>query len=288
VDPAEVAAAVIIDRSGALARTQVIPALQRQRGNIERSFEPIVRQISAYAPLSNRILHLANSAWFGGGMKVQTVEEAFRRLGVNDFCKAALAGALRYGLTHPARADDEAWWQHSETVAHLGEMVSQHLQPDLMEAAFQAGLLHDCAVPLLRRGVADYEYLAKDALAHGPEGIEMERACNGTDHATLGAALALAWGFSPAQAAAVRWHHSRSLAAGGLAEARPLLACLLLAKRVQAWNSAALRGFFPTPAEQSLAAEMAAVFVTTPRQLSEVMAELVSIYRLRQQHRDSR
>jgi HD-like signal output (HDOD) protein len=177
----------LIEQTGILRTTQIICDLNLERDREQSTFESVLLAIAKDEPLATRVIQLANSAWFGGRVKVDSVDVAFGRLGNKDFYKAAMGAALRFGLGEGT--ESSRWWEHSESIAHLCEMVAQHLNPDLIEISFQAGLLRDCAVPLMTRHVTDYGYLADEALGFAPGSMEMETECNHMDHCTLGAVL---------------------------------------------------------------------------------------------------
>lgn len=282
LDPSQNHAIQLIERSGILARTQIIADLNVERDKDQNTFEKLLAEIANDEPLATRVIHLANSAWFGGRVKVESVEVAFGRLGIKDFYKAAMAAALRFRLDEAT--EHSKWWQHSETIAHLCEMVAQHLNPELVEPAFQAGLLRDCAVPLMIKHVADYSYLANEALGFASASIEIETECNQTNHCVVGTELVAAWKFPQTHRAAVQSHHAQSLSGAKTPEAKQTLAVVLMAERVEGWSKIPDTVFFAGPEEDALRSEIARAFAITTETVDDTMAEMLRLYRLRQSH----
>lgn len=272
-------AAGIIEKSGVLARAAIIADLNAEKEKDQSTFDQVIASIQRDAPLTHRVLHLANSAWFGGLVKVSKVEDAFGRLGVRDFYKVSVAAALRFHLGDGA--ENERWWQESESVAHLCEMTAQQLNPALVEAAFFAGLFRDCAVPLMRKHVLDFNYLVDDAMGFDPTSVEVELECNQTDHAIVGALLVSALKFPPVYSVAVRHHHARTLAGAETDEARQLLSILLLGARVQAWAGKGIAAFHEDAAEEALQSEIALAFRITKQAVNDVIVEMIALYQLR-------
>lgn len=275
----EQVAARILDQSGALDRAAIIGDLNVEKDKEQSTYEQVIAAIQRDGPLTQRVLHLANSAWFGGRVKVSKVDDAFGRLGVKDFYKVSVAASLRFHLGDGA--ENERWWQEPETMANLCEMTAQQFNPALVELAFHAGLFRDCAVPLMRRHVLDFSYLVNDAMGFDPASTEVELECNQTDHAIVGALLVGSLKFSPSIVTAVRHHHARTLAGADTEEARQLLSALLLAARIQAWAGRGIAAFHEDPAEESLQSEIAVAFRLTKQAVNDVIVEMIELYQLR-------
>lgn len=279
---AQAVAMQLLQKSGVLERAQIIADLNAEKLNEQSTFQQVIAAIQADEPLAKRVIHLANSAWFGGNVKVNKVAEAFGRLGTTDFYKASVAAALRYHLGDGQ--ESSLWWQESETIAHVCEMTAFQLNPALVEAAFFAGLFRDCAVPLMARHVVDYAYLVQDALGFSPGSIEVELECNQTDHCTVGAALVRALKFPAIYADAIQHHHAQTLSAAESEEARQLLAILLLGKRIDAWSDKDIIAFYSEPSDAALMSEIAIAFRLSKGALDDVVVEMLRLYGLRRAH----
>lgn len=275
----EIVAMKLIEQSGALGRAGIIADLNVEKDKEQSTYEQVIASIQRDEALTKRVLHLANSAWFGGQVKVNKVADAFGRLGVKDFYKASVAASLRFHLGDGA--ENDRWWDASESVAHLCEMTAQQLNPGLIEPAFFAALFRDCAVPLMRKHVTDYAYLADDALGFDAASVEVETECNQTDHATVGSLLVGKLKFPTIYAEAIRHHHARTLAGVESEETRQLLSILLLGKRIEAWADRGIAAFHEDPAEEALQGEIALAFRVTKQAVNDVIVEMLELYQLR-------
>lgn len=271
-----------IDRSGVLKRTSVIATLNAEVARPDTNFENILALINADPAMSRRVIDVANSAWFGGRIKVEEVETAIVRMGVKEFYRVVLFAALKAGLA--GGRGESAWWAHVENVARDCELMARCLARDLAPQAFLAGLLHDYAVPLMIRRLPDYVTLSDDALgcAMGIEARENRRFQ--TNHCAIAATLTTAWQFSPVLGEVVRRHHQGALSGIADDETRRLLALLLLTERLDSMCRQLISVMFGESKDETLLLEIADTLEVTREKINEVLAEVTRLYRLRQSH----
>jgi len=271
-----------IEQSGVLKRTRVIVVLNGELARPDSTFENILALINTDPAMRQRVIDVANSAWFGGRLKVETVESAMVRMGMKEFYRIVLFAGLKAGLG--GGRGESAWWAHVENVARDCELMARCLARDLAMPAFLAGLLHDYAVPLMTKRLPDYAAMSEQAMAFTPgiEARENRPFC--TNHSAIGAAIAGAWQFSPALVEVVRCHHEQSLAAVTGDEARRLLALLLLTERLDSMCRHLISVMFGESREEALLQEIASTLEVTREKINEVLAEVARLYRLRQSH----
>ena len=147
--------------------------------------------------LALKTLRLVNSAYYGVGQRVDTVDHAVTMLGTKVIRNLAYTAAVFETFQ---RGSIELL-HHSVTTGIAMRSLVDHsacrgmIDPD---EAFVFGLLHDIGKILI------YEFLPKDAesatlMSHARKIpiFEAERAVIGVDHAELGARLIEKWGLSP-------------------------------------------------------------------------------------------
>ena len=271
-----------IQRIGILKRTTIIPLLNEEMASGQSTFENVMAAIRKDPPMSQRVIDVANSAWFGGRLKVDTIEEALLRMGVKEFYNVVIIAALKAGLGQGRGQAN--WWAHVENVARDCELMARCLCREQMLPAFLAGLLHDYAVPFMVRVLDGYAVFAEDALACAPAVIEKENQRFKVNHCAVGAALLTAWKFPAPLVEAVRYHHQMSLAAAPSHEARRLLALLMLTERLDSMCRNLITVMFGESREEALLGEMAFALEVTREKINEVLAEVARLYRLRQEH----
>lgn len=271
-----------IQRIGILKRTAIIPLLNAEMATGHSTFENVMAVISNDPPMSQRVIDVSNSAWFGGRLKVDTIEEALLRMGVKEFYNVVIIAALKAGLGQGRGQAN--WWTHVENVARDCELMARCLSREHMLPAFLAGLLHDYAVPFMARVLDGYTPFAADALACTPSVIEQENQRFKMNHCVVGAALLSAWQFPAPLVEAVRYHHQMSLAAATSIEGRRVLALLMLTERLDSMCRNLISVMFGESREEALLGEIAFALEVTREKLNEVLAEVARLYRLRQAH----
>lgn len=123
--------------------------------------EPIDRIAGLLRPdaaVSARLLALANSAWFGGGGRIGTLEQALNRLGLEEtrlavelICNRALYVTRNAAFAAPLRE----LWLHSLACACGARMVASRLGLAAPGEIFVMGLLHDIGALFLLRCMAE-------------------------------------------------------------------------------------------------------------------------------------
>ena len=165
--------------------------------------------------LAAGFLRLANSAFFGARCTVTKLDRAINLVGITRVRSVLLAAALE-GF-HEYETDNfggKVLWEHALATA----CVSQHLAAEHRrydpEEAFMAGLLHDIGRPVMDQlfgtQYAEVIELVKNGVAASL--LSAEQRVFRFDHTDLGFIVVTAWGFPPALAETVRFHHDPTMA----------------------------------------------------------------------------
>jgi HD-like signal output (HDOD) protein len=161
-------------------------ALRRAAADPETTAGEVAAIVERDVAMSAKVLQLVNSAFFGLGRQVESIEEAVRYLGL-AVLKALVASEGAFTAFAPARPvagfDIASLQRHSALTGH----IARRMLPDKerAEAAFTAGMLHDVGELVLAG----------------------ERR-TGADHAALGAYVLGLWGLPHAVVEAVAFHHA--------------------------------------------------------------------------------
>ena len=157
--------------------------------------------------LALKTLRLVNSAYYGIGQKVNTVEHAVTMLGIKVIRNLAYTAAV----FETFKRGSNDLLHHSVTTGIAMRSLIEHstckgmIDPD---EAFVYGLLHDIGKILI------YQFLPKEAeaatlMSHAKKVpiYIAEREVIGVDHAMLGSQLIEKWGLSVELGAAIAGHH---------------------------------------------------------------------------------
>lgn len=170
----------------------------------------LARKVSHDQALTAKTLRFANSSFFGSQSKVTTIQQAISLLGVQSvrhlITATALAGHFPDGDC--PGFDSRAFWRHSIATAVCCKVLAMHLHLN-QDYAFTAGLLHDIGrLVLVSRFPRQYAAVIAYRADLDCNLLLAERTVLGTDHVTVGLALAAHWNFSEIIQKAIAGHHA--------------------------------------------------------------------------------
>jgi HD-like signal output (HDOD) protein len=200
-------------------RLPVAPAIYREIEAALGGSAPSISQIAAIAAkdtgLTARLVHVANSPFYGGGRKLTTSTQAISRLGLRMV--AALAAAAVFDKRDFAAKElDLAGLQ--ERALRTSEMAAR-LLPNNAGLASLAGMLTEVGHLVIATSLpALYNAAMREAKATERPSDEVEHSVWGTTHAEVGAYLLSLWGMPVAVVDAVGHHHHCEAFAGTQAD----------------------------------------------------------------------
>jgi putative nucleotidyltransferase with HDIG domain len=175
----------------------------------------LAEAVSSDPVISAKLVHTANSAFFGLVHKTSDIQGAIARLGMKNV-RNAVTGLSVKGLLGP-HVEVPGFsrlrvWQHSVATAIFCELLcAASREPrvrELASEAFLAGLVHDIGIILEDQyagtRLAD---LAKEAWTDRKPLHSLESGSLGFDHQDLGSAVLRKWRFPAQLADAIARHH---------------------------------------------------------------------------------
>jgi len=171
----------------------------------------LARLIESDQALVAKVLSLANSAYYGIGGQVSSVQHAAVLLGLNTLGDLIILSASSVFLGRDMAGyhlSPQAVWRHSLATALLARAIARRCFPGLEADAFIVGLLHDAGKIILDPfALARRAELAPEPVPEGPPGVALERSWFGLDHAEAVAMACRFWRFPDAQVKGLRFHH---------------------------------------------------------------------------------
>ena len=197
----------------------VYATLQEATSNERSSAADLARIIETDVAMCAKVLQLANSAFFGRGHRISSIEGATAYLGVNTLRSLVLSVTV-FEPWRKAALRGLSLQELQTRGLQVSTLASQILCHDRRQAedAFTAGMLHDVGKLVLALGAPEQleAALAKADSASVPFHVA-EQELFGVTHAEVGAYLLGLWGLPPAVVEAVARHHCPSnLAPRGL------------------------------------------------------------------------
>lgn len=146
--------------------------------------------------LSGRLLHLANSSFYGCSTLVSTVTQAINIIGFNqlrDFAMATSVSTMFKGIPSEL-VDMESFWRHSIGCGIAARILATYRQETNCERFFIAGLLHDVGRLVIYQQIPDEaKAVFEKAAASERLLVEVEQEELGFTHADVGALLLEQW-----------------------------------------------------------------------------------------------
>lgn len=185
-------------------------AMKLQEMLAEENFtiEEVIRLINDDPSLATQILKLANSSYYAGRARVETIKDAVVRLGAQQVSNLALAvsQASLHASDNPVldRFMTDLW-HHSHACAIGCRWVAEHAgMRHLAEQAYMSGLLHDVGKLYLLKAV---ERLTKNGVATVALEGEMMLEIFAELHAEQGARILRHWSLPELYCTVAADHH---------------------------------------------------------------------------------
>jgi putative nucleotidyltransferase with HDIG domain len=185
-------------------------ALAEALADPSTSMADVAKLVEQDIAMSAKCLQLVNSAFFGLGRRINSVQQAVSYLGT-DMLKALVFTVEVFHAFQPTRGaggfDLDALQSHSLLVARLTPKLLAGQQP--ADEAFVAGVLHDVGkLILVTRLPEQAAAIAAAAQETGRPWHLVEEEVLGVTHAEIGAYLLGLWGLPQQTVEAVAYHHS--------------------------------------------------------------------------------
>ncbi len=161
--------------------------------------------------LTARLLKMVNSAFYGLGREVTTIDHAVVVLGLRELEHVILATTVL--KIFPNRGtksgfDITEFWKHALGTAILARELSRRLEVGDAEELFTMGLLHDIGKMVLALFFEDEYEEVLQAVATRTEVIgTIEEELLGFHHAEVGAIIAAKWDLPPRLVDVIHYHH---------------------------------------------------------------------------------
>lgn len=234
--------------------------------------------ISKDVNLTGRLLHVANSAFYGFPAKINTVSRAVTIIGSRELRDLVLATSAveAFNKIPIDMANMNSFWMHSLDCAIIARILASRAKILHSERLFVCGMLHDIGHLVMYLKLPER---AREAMMHAAKTQQYieaaEREIIGFDHAQLGGALLIAWQLPEGLAQPVLYHHDPFAAPSFQLEASIIFLANTLAK------SSRIGGVQSTEADQRVWAALNLTADQAPEILQEAkqqFGEALSVF----------
>lgn len=182
-------------------------------GNPNANISSLSTEIEKDPALTADLLKLSNSAYYGGRMKVKTIQDAIKLVGLKNLKNLLyISGVTKIMNSRYSKANEI--WEHSAKCSFFARILSQELNlPKLSDIAATAGLLHDIGKLILLsidNSVTEKVEFLKDKEKNNS--VLVEEYTLGISHPEIAGKLLSKWQFPEELIAVAQYHHRPFLA----------------------------------------------------------------------------
>lgn len=157
----------------------------------------ISRNIHTDPVIAAKVLRLANSARYGAGGNIASLDTAVVMLGFDTLKTLVVASGVTSVMAKIPGLDMKAFWRQSFMVANLSKMVAKSTKELDPEIAFTCGMLHNIGIALMYLGHTDEMKAFEQSLQPGDNRTELEHRRFGYTNTEVSSNLARIWRFPP-------------------------------------------------------------------------------------------
>lgn len=188
---------------------EVVQVLIDNFNNPDIDADEISKNIQKDQMISAKVMRLANSARYGAGRQINSVDSAVVMLGFDTLKTLVVASGVTSAFPELPGLDLKAFWRDSFVVANLCKLLAKRCDVD-PEAAFTCGLLHNIGEALIHIGESDVEREIDRLVQCGSNRIELQNNKFGFDYTGVGKELARRWNFPDDILNGIRQHAAPS------------------------------------------------------------------------------
>ena len=174
-------------------------------------FNEISQAIEYDQAITSNILRTANSAAFGGRIRIEHTRDAVVRLGTVTLLDIMLIGhlkSLKVAAPLYDLSEDDLWLHGATASLAVKAIMKETRNRRIPEATSIAALIHDIGKLIMVRYLsAGATSVRKKSEESNLTPVEAERELFGCDHAEVGGAMARKWSFPEPITHAIERHH---------------------------------------------------------------------------------
>lgn len=192
------------------AVTEILQAVSSGDATLTR----IAALIGSDPAMTAKILHVANSPFYGLRRDVTDIPQALRILGLDEIGHLVLTYQMKsrlLSLDAQQRISLERLWKHSVSVAITSRLLAERFRLPTEGKEYTAGLLHDMGKLVIIQHFPE-QYHSVEALVAGGgiTDLEAERQLLAVDHTEIGKQLGEKWRLPKEYLDAMQHHHHPS------------------------------------------------------------------------------
>jgi len=186
---------------------RILEAVQKKEADIDE----ISDIISTDPPLSAKVLRMVNSSFYNLPTKITSVLHSIKMLGINTVKNLALGFSLvnNYQSKKSKGFDYTCFWKNSLVGAVSAKLLTEKLNPELLDNAFFMGLLQNIGTLTFGHCMpSQYNLVLSEMEKTSSECQDAEEYILGYNHQEIGEYLMKSWGLPETLYMPVGYHHN--------------------------------------------------------------------------------
>ena len=224
---------------GIPSQPQILVGINKEMSKSTPEFSRLLNLVSKDLGITAKLIKVANSAYFGLGYEVNSIDKALSVLGLHNFNTIVVASALRDALmsNHLPHQQFETFYSHSISVAKVSQLIAQKIQLPIIDSVFfntsyMAGLFHDCGILLVAKRFQDYYDTIASGLGEGYNITKIEEKNFKTNHCVVGSFVARSWQLPNIVCKVIQHHHDLDISLHSDEKVRKMLCVVILAEDI--------------------------------------------------------
>jgi HD-like signal output (HDOD) protein len=189
----------------------IVQQIQKLIENQNSNMSQIATIITRDQAIAARVVRLINSAFYGIGTKISSIQQAIMLLGLNTVKNLVIGVSVVKtfeGLNNATIFDRQKFWLHTFGCATGARLIAKKLNLDEPEDFFMAGLLHDIGILMIDQFFHDeFVTIIQQTVKTKGELPLVETAVLGLNHCEIGEVVATRWRIPDFLIMAIRHHH---------------------------------------------------------------------------------
>lgn len=173
---------------------KVIQALIEKFNDSKSNADEISKKIQMDQVLSAKIMRLANSARYGAGRKVASIDSAVVMLGVDALKTLVVASGITGAFKDIEGFDKKAFWRDSFMIASIAKLIAKHTDADA-ETAFTCGMMHNIGELLIHIAKPEQALKIDKLVEAGAIRTDLQENQFGYNFSEVSGELARRWNF---------------------------------------------------------------------------------------------
>jgi HD-like signal output (HDOD) protein len=190
----------------------IVQQVQKLIANPNSNMAQIAAIITKDQAIAARVIRLINSAFFGMGGKVTSIQQAIVLLGLNTVKNLVLGVSVVKLFEGPASAslfDRQKFWMHTFACALGAQAIAREIRFPNPEDFFLAGLLHDIGILVLDQFFhQEFIGVLQNAVLKKTDYIKAEQCELGLTHQEVGEFVGKKWKIPELLVHSILHHHN--------------------------------------------------------------------------------